>query len=164
MLSKKMLGELNKQINAEMYSSYLYLSMAAWFEDQNLKGFAKWMRVQAQEEWGHAMKIFDFVNDRMGRVTLASIDAPPSDWTSPAAAFKDTCAHEAKVTGLINKLAELAAQEKDHAAAVFLQWFIAEQVEEEATANEILGKLQAVKDSKNALFMLDHKLGERGES
>jgi ferritin len=163
MLSKKMLAALNKQLNAELYSSYLYLSMAAWLETQNLKGIAQWMRVQAKEEHAHGMKFFDFVVDRMSEVSLAAIDAPPGSWASPLAVFEDTCKHEAKVTGLIHGLTEQAAAEKDHATGVFLQWFISEQVEEEATANEILGKLQAIGDSVGGLHVLDHHLGKRGE-
>ena len=163
MLSKKMLAALNKQLNAELYSSYLYLSMAAWLEGQNLKGIAQWMRVQAKEEHGHAMKFFDYVVDRMAEVSLGAVEAPPGSWASPLAAFEDTCKHEAKVTGLIHGLADLAAAEKDHATGVFLQWFISEQVEEEATANEVLGKLQAIGDSVGGLHVLDHHLGKRGE-
>jgi ferritin len=164
MLSKKMLGALNAQINAELYSSYLYLSMAAWFESENLKGFAHWMRVQAQEEHGHAMKFYGYIHDRMGRVTLGVIQAPPASWSAASAAFADTCKHEAKVTGLINALADQACAEKDHATANFLQWFVSEQVEEEAVANDILSKLKAIKDSTNGLFMIDHQLVKRGKA
>jgi ferritin len=164
MLSKKMLAALNAQINAELYSSYLYLSMASWFVGENLKGFASWMRVQAQEEHSHAMKFYGHILDRMGRVTLGAIEAPPASWAAASAAFADTCKHEAKVTGLINALADLAAAEKDHATANFLQWFVTEQVEEEATANEILAMLTAIKDSANGLFMIDHQLAKRGKS
>ncbi|HUT57185.1 MAG TPA: ferritin [Phycisphaerae bacterium] len=164
MLSKKMLAALNKQINAELYSSYLYLSMAAYFEGENLKGFAHWMRAQADEERAHGMKIYEHIHDRMGRVTLAAIAAPPATWASPVAAFKDTAKHEAKVTGMIHALADQAAAEKDHATAVFLQWFISEQVEEEATANDILSQLQALKDAPGPLLMLDRALGQRGKS
>ena len=163
MLSKKMLAALNQQINAELYSSYLYLSMAAWFESENLKGFARWMHVQAQEENAHAMKFYDYVNDRMARVSLAAIDAPPAEWASAEAAFADTGKHEAKVTGLIQDLAALAAAEKDPATGVFLQWFLSEQVEEEATANDILAKLRMIKGSAGGLLMLDHQLGHRGK-
>ena len=126
MLSKKMLAALNGQINAELYSSYLYLSMAAWFESQNLRGFAHWMRVQAQEEHGHAMKFYDFILERMSRVALAAVDAPPASWSNAAGAFADVCKHEAKVTGLIDGLADLASAQKDHATGVFLQWFVSE--------------------------------------
>jgi ferritin len=157
-----MLAALNTQLNAELYSSYLYLSMAGWLEGQTLKGIAQWMKVQAKEEHAHAMKFFDYVVDRMGAVSLAVIDAPPGSWASPLAAFKDTCKHEAKVTGLIHALADLAAAEKDHATSVFLQWYISEQVEEEASANEILAKLQAIGSSVGGLHVLDHHLGKRG--
>jgi ferritin len=109
------------------------------------------------------MKFYEFINDRLGRVTLSAIDAPPESWTSAAAVFADTCKHESKVTGLIHDLAELAAADKDHATAVFLQWFITEQVEEESTANEIFSMLKAIKDSAGGLFMLDHQLSKRGK-
>jgi ferritin len=161
MIGKKMLDALNEQINAELYSSYLYLAMAADFEAKNLKGFAKWMEVQAKEEAGHAKKFYDFLVDRGGRVALKVIAAPPAEWKSPLAAFEEAYAHEQKVTGLIHKLAELAAAEKDHAAAVMLQWFVTEQVEEEANASEIVEKLKLVKDSAQGLFMMDSLLGQR---
>jgi ferritin len=162
MLSKKMQAALNKQLNAEMYSSYLYLSMAAWLEAQNLKGMAHWMKAQAKEEHGHAMKFFDFILDRLAEVNLAQIAAPATSWASPLAAFEAVRRHEAKVTGLISDLAEQAAAEKDHATAVFLHWFINEQVEEEAAASEILGKLEAIGDSVGGLHVLDHHMGKRG--
>jgi ferritin len=163
MLSKKMQAALNRQINAELYSSNLYLAMAAWFESENLKGLSQWMQVQAKEEHAHAMKFYEYVHDRMGRVTLAGVEAPPESWASASAAFGDTCKHEAKVTGLIHALVDLATEEKDHATAVFLQWFVSEQVEEEATANEVHAKLKAIKDSTNGLFMMDHQLSKRGK-
>lgn len=162
MLSKKMLDALNDQINAELYSSYLYLAMAGNFEGLNLKGFAKWMRVQSKEEYGHAMKFFDYIHDRMGQVKLLPIDAPPKKWT-PLEAFKDVCKHEAKVTGLINNLMDLAHGENDHATGVLLQWYINEQVEEESSANSVLATLEAIKDSAGGLYMLDHQLSKRGE-
>ena len=162
MLSKKMQDALNRQINAELYSSYLYLSMAAHFEAANLKGFARWMRVQAQEETAHGMKIYDFVLARGGKVTLTAIDAPKTEWASPLAAFKDVYAHEQKVTALIDGLVDVARKETDNAAEVFLHWFVGEQVEEEANASEIVEKLKRIKESANGLFMLDSVLGKRG--
>ena len=162
MLSKKMQDALNKQINAELYSSYLYLSMAAHFDAENLKGSAGWMKGQAQEEHAHAMRIYDYVNDRMGRVTLAAIDAPPTAWDSPLAVFQQTCEHEAKVTAMIHDLVNLAAAEKDHATEAMLQWFVTEQVEEEAAANEIREKLETIEGSPQGLFMLDQVLAQRG--
>ena len=162
MLSNKMAGALNGQLKAEMYSSYLYLSMAAHFESINFKGFGKWLRIQAQEEYGHAMKFYDFILDRGGKVALEAIDEPPSTWKSPLAAFQEVLAHEKKVTGLIDDLARLAQKEGDLAAGVFLQWFITEQVEEEVNATEIVEKLKLIKDSAGGLLVLDHHLGKRG--
>ncbi len=164
MLSKKIQDALNGQINAELYSSYLYLAMAAHFEAANLKGFANWMRVQAGEEYGHAMKFYAYINDRMSRVTLKAIAAPPASWPSAQAAFREVCKHEAKVTGLINNLVDLAVAAKDHATTAMLQWFVSEQVEEEASANEVLSMLGAIKESANGLFMVDHQLAKRGKS
>jgi len=160
-MNQKIGDALNKQLNAELFSSYLYLSMAAYFESQNLKGMAGWMRMQALEEYMHAMKFFDFINERGGRVLLAQIDAPKTEWSSPLVVFEDTYNHECKVTGLINELVDLAFSEKDHAANTFLQWFVTEQVEEEATAQEIRDKLKLVSDNAVALFMVDQELGQR---
>ena len=162
MISKKMQDALNGQINAELYSSYLYLAMEAYFQSINLSGFANWMRVQAQEEKAHAMKMYDFIIERGGRVMLDEIAKPPGEWKSPLAVFEASYKHEQKVTGLINDLADLAMKEKDHAAGVFLQWFITEQVEEEKNASEIVGKLQLLKDSAGSMYMLDKELGKRG--
>ncbi len=161
MLKPKMQDAMNNQINAEMYSSYLYLSMAAYFESTNLRGMAHWMQVQFQEEMAHAMKFYEYVVERGGKVTLTAIKAPPTQWASPLAAFEESYKHECLVTGLINDLADLAAAEKDHASGVFLQWFVKEQVEEEAAADEIVQKLRMIAESKNGLFMMDHRLGER---
>ncbi|MBN2563604.1 MAG: ferritin [Phycisphaerae bacterium] len=161
MMNSKIERAFNEQLNAELFSSYLYLSMAAYFESQNLKGMAGWMRMQAIEEHMHAMKFFDFINERGGTVTLAQIDAPKTEWTSPLEVFEHTCKHESKVTGLINALVDLALNEKDHAANAFLQWFVTEQVEEEASAQEIAGKLKLVGDRGGMLFMLDRELGQR---
>ena len=135
--------------------------MAANFAAQNLKGFAQWMRVQAREEHVHAMKIYDHVIERAGMVTLEAVAKPKTTWPTPLAAFKDAYAHEQKVTGLINALTNQAIQEKDHATQVFLQWFVTEQVEEEANPLEILMKLEAAGESKGTLLMLDHQLGKR---
>lgn len=161
MLSPKMEAALNNQINAEYYSSYLYLSMAAYFDSINLPGFANWMRIQNQEEMLHAMKFFDFVSERNGRVNLTAIDGPETEWESPVAAFEATLAHEQHVTALINKLVDLALAESDHATNNFLQWFVAEQVEEEATADGILQQLRLMKDAPGGLFMMDRELGQR---
>lgn len=161
MISKKMEEALNKQINAEFYSSYLYLSMAADFEAKNLEGFAKWMNVQAQEEWGHGMRIYHYVNEQQGRVTLAGIEAPQTEWDSPLAMFEAAYKHEQHVTSLIHDLVSLAVEEKDYATGIFLQWFVTEQVEEEASASSIVEKLRRIKESPQGLMMLDRALGER---
>lgn len=161
MIKKKMENELNKQLNAELYSSYLYLSMSAYFESMNLKGFANWMRVQAQEELVHAMKFYDYLNERGGRAVLMAIDAPPAKWQSPIAVFEHVYEHEQKVTGLIHDLVNLALSESDHATNNFLQWFVAEQVEEESSADEIVQKLKLIGDARGGVFMLDRELGQR---
>lgn len=161
MLNDKMAKALNDQINAEAYSSYLYLSMAAYFESINLKGFANWMMVQAQEEDLHAMKFFDFVNERSGRVRLQAIKAPPHDWESPLAAFEAVYTHECHVTGLINKLVDLSLKLSDHATNNFLQWFVAEQVEEEASADAIVQQLKLIGTDGHGLFMIDRELANR---
>ncbi len=161
MLNKKIQDTINTQINAETYSAYLYLSMSAYFESINLKGFANWMRVQAQEELVHAMKFYDYVNGRGGRVVLRMVEGPPSEWNSPLAALEHTYRHEQKVTGMIYNLVNLAIEERDHATHSFLQWFISEQVEEEASANEILQKLKLLGDAPGGLFMLDRDLATR---
>jgi ferritin len=161
MIGNKMLEALNEQINAELYSAYLYQAMAAQFEADNLKGFAHWMDVQAKEEQNHARKIYEFLVDRGGRVALKAIAAPPVEWKSPLQIFEESYAHEQKVTGLIHNLVDLARAEKDHAAEVFLAWFVTEQVEEEANASEIVERLKLLKDHAQGLFMLDAHLGKR---
>ena len=161
MLSKKMEKAINQQINAELYSSYLYLSMATYFESISLDGFSNWMRQQVQEELFHAMKMFDFVCDRGGRVILKAIDGPPSKWASPLDAFANVLTHEQKVTGLINDLVNLTLEERDHATTTFLQWFVSEQVEEESTAGTLVDKLKLIGKDANGLFMLDTELGQR---
>ena len=161
MIGKKMLDAFNEQINAELYSAYLYQAMAADFEARNLRGFAHWMELQAKEEQGHAKKMYGFLVDRGGRAVLKAIAAPPAEWKSALAVFEEVYAHEQKVTGLIYKLVELARSENDHAAEVFLAWFVTEQVEEEAHASEISEKLKLVKDQAQGLLMMDSLLGQR---
>ncbi len=161
MIDEKMQEALNKQLNAELYSSYLYLSMSAYFQSVNLDGFANWMRVQAQEELMHAMKFYDYVNERGGRVVLHPVEGPPSEWDSPLAAFENVYRHEQKVTGMINKLVDLAVEARDHATNNFLQWFVSEQVEEEASADEVAQKLKLVGDDASGLFMIDRELRQR---
>lgn len=161
MISEKMQEALNGQLNAELYSSYLYLSMAAYFQDLNMGGCANWMRVQAQEEDMHAMKFYNFINERGGRVLLKPIDGPPTEWGSPLAAFEGVLEHEQKVTGLINELVELALAEHDHATNIFLQWFVTEQVEEEDSANDVIQQIKMVGEAEGGLFMLDRELAQR---
>lgn len=161
MLSQKMEESLNKQVNAELYSSYLYLSMSAYFSEINLSGCAHWMRLQAQEELSHALKLYDYINERGGRPVLESIEAPRSSWSSPTEVFENVLSHEQKVTGLINDLVDLAIQQKDHATNNFLQWFVSEQVEEEASANEVLQRIRMTGNDGGGLFMLDQELGKR---
>ena len=161
MLKEKIQKALNKQVNAELYSSYLYLAMAAYFETINLKGFANWMRVQTQEELVHAMKFYDFIIERGGKAVLSSIEGPRTEWPSPLAVFEHAYEHEQKVTGLINTLVDLSIAEQDHATNNFLQWFVAEQVEEEASADEVVQKIKLMGDASGGLFMLDSELGQR---
>jgi ferritin len=161
MISEKMVRALNDQINAEMYSAYLYLAMRAYFESQNLAGFANWMNVQTQEEMVHTMKFYDFINSRNGRVALGAIDKPPFEWASPLAVFEATYKHEQLVTDRINKLVDLAQNEKDHATVSFLKWFIDEQVEEEANDVAVIQKLKLVQNAPGGMFMLDNELGLR---
>jgi ferritin len=161
MISHQIQDAFNDQLNAEVYSAYLYLSMSAYFESINLKGFANWMRTQAQEEMVHAMKFYSFINDRGGRVVLSAIEGPPVKWDSPLGAFEDAYRHEQKVTGLINSLVDLAMQEKDHSAGAFLQWFVTEQVEEEASADAVVQKLKLAGGQGAALFMIDAELATR---
>lgn len=161
MISKKMQEALNRQVNREMYSAYLYLSMAAFSEHLGLKGFAHWFETQAREEMGHAMRFYRYLFDQGARVTLEAIEKPPADFASALDMFEKTLEHEKAVTRMITELTELAMAEKDHATQIFLQWFITEQVEEEASATEIIGKLKFVGDHPNGLFMIDRELGAR---
>jgi len=161
MLESSLENALNDQINAELYSAYMYLSMSAWFDDAGLPGMAKWMKAQYQEEMFHVDKFFHYVLERGGKVTLRAIDAPPTSWDSALDAFEKTLAHEQLVTGLINTLASLCMDERDHATLNFLQWFIAEQVEEEATASELVNQLRMVGKSGHGMLMIDRELGVR---
>lgn len=161
MISKKIEEALNGQVNAELYSAYLYLSMESYFKSLDLNGFANWMRVQTQEEIVHVMKIYDFINERGGRILLQAIEGPPTQWDSPRAVFEAAYAHEQKVTGLINGLVDLAIKEKDHATHTFLQWFVNEQVEEEASADTIIQQLKMMESAPGGLFMLDRELAQR---
>jgi ferritin len=162
MIGKAMQNAMNEQINKEFFSSYLYLSMAAYFEDRNLTGFAHWMRLQADEEREHAMKFYDFILDAGGHVQLKAIAAPETEWKSNLEVAEQVAAHEGKVTASINDLYELALKEKDYAAQVMLQWFISEQVEEEKNAAELVAKLRLIEERGTAVLMLDHRLSKRG--
>jgi ferritin len=162
MLSQAMQDAINEQIKNELYSAYLYLSMSAHCESDGMPGCARWMRAQSQEEVEHAMKFFDFVNERGGRVTLHAIDQPPTEFDSLLAIFKETLEHERKVTAMIHGLYQLALEEKDYPAQVMLHWFIEEQVEEESSATQILDTLEMIGDKGHALIMLDRELGKRG--
>jgi len=161
MISPKMEKALNEQLNFELYSSYIYLSMAACLERSGLPGFSNWMRIQTQEEVSHADKFYHHILERGGKVTLGQINAPKVDWPSVLAAFEEALEHERLVTSRINELMSLALDEKDHASAMFLQWFVSEQVEEEATADEIIQKLKLASESKAALFMMDKDMSTR---
>jgi ferritin len=163
MLNTTVQDAINEQIKNELYSAYLYLAMSAHFEASNLPGIGKWMRMQSNEEVEHAMKFFDYVNDRGGRVTLKGIDQPQSEWSSPLVAFEQVLEHEQKVTGMINNLYAIALKENDYPTQVLLHWYINEQVEEEKNATMIVEQLRMIGDHPNALLMLDHRIGERGE-
>jgi ferritin len=151
----------NGQITAEFYSAHLYLAMSAYLDNSDLPGFANWMRIQYQEEISHAMKMFDYLMERDGRAILSAIDTPPADFGSPLEVMEAVYAHEQEVTGLINNLLDLAMKENDHASNIFLQWFVNEQVEEEATAKGIVQQLKLLADSKVGLFQMDRELGQR---
>ncbi len=163
-ISANMQKALNDQVRKEFGASYLYLSMAAYFAEKNLNGFARWMRMQAMEEAKHAMKLFDYVEDRGGRVTLEGIDRPPPDFPSPLAVFEHARDHESKVSAGIHQLFELAGSEKDWATQAMLQWFITEQVEEEKTSTQIVDTLKMVGENASGLYMFDNELGRRGSS
>lgn len=160
-IGEKMVKALNQQLNREIYSAYLYLSMSAYFESLGFKGFANWMKVQWQEELLHAMKFFDYIASRGGRIELYAIEEPPKNWSSPLNAFEFGLEHEKKVTKLISDLVELSIAEKDHATFNMLQWFVKEQVEEEESFAEIVGKLKLAGDDGRILFLIDNELAKR---
>ena len=161
MLSKKMTSALNEQINKEMYSAFLYMAMSSYSDSIGLKGFANWFMVQYHEEMDHAMKIYNYLQDQGEQVKLKAIAEPPSTFESAMDMFHKTLKHEKKVTKSINDLVDLAIAEKDHATQIFLQWFVTEQIEEEANDNEIIDKLKLVGEKGNGLFMVDKELGAR---
>ena len=164
MFRPKMLEAFNKHLNSEKYSAYYYLSMSAFFHDKDLNGFATWMRTQYQEELAHAAKFFDFINDREGVVDLPAIESPPSEWDSPLNVFEDALKHEQGVTQKIYGLVDLSLEHRDHASNSFLQWFVTEQVEEEATVTEIIQQLKLVGNDGNGLFLMDRELGQRPQA
>jgi ferritin len=161
MLGDKLQKAINEHINAEFYSAYLYASIAAYFDAASLPGFSHWMRIQVQEELAHGAKLYDFVNDRGGRVLLTGIEGPPTEWPSPLAAFQHVAEHEREVSRRIDALMDLAMQERDHMAKEFIQWFVAEQVEEEANADKIVQDLRRVGDDGPGLLMIDRELAGR---
>ena len=161
MIQQKIEDAINGQINAEFYSSYLYLSMSAHFDSIDLKGMAKWMIAQAQEEIAHGMKMYNFVLERGGAVKLDPIEGPPITWDSALEVFEHAFSHEQLVTSLINGLVDLAIEEKDHATKNFLDYFVDEQVEEEASASEIVQQLKFIGDNGYGILMLDRELGQR---
>ena len=164
MLKERVQDAINEQINAELYSSYIYLAMAAYFESESLPGFAKWMEAQAAEEVAHAMRFYKYVYDRGGRVWLKPVEGPRGEWGDPVEVFQNTLDHERYVSELIHKLVDLAREEHDHPTENMLQWFVAEQIEEEATAEAILEQLKRMGEAKSALFMMDRELGSRTTS
>ncbi len=161
MLSKKLQDALNRQINEEYYSSYLYTAMVAYMADLNLDGCAHWMKMQAEEEHQHALKIFDYMVERGARVELLEVKAPPKDWDSPLDAFKAALEHEKYMTKNINALADLAIEEKDHATNNLMQWYVTEQVEEEANVDDIVKKMEMIGGTGHGLFMIDRELKTR---
>jgi ferritin len=163
MLNAKMLDALNKQINEELFSAYLYFAMAADFESKDLFGITQWLKVQAKEETNHALKIYGYINEQQGKAMLQAIPQPPAAWNTALAAFEAAYKHEQHITSCINALVKQARETEDYATEIFLQWFINEQVEEEANAATIVNKLKMIGESAQGLFMLDHELGKRAE-
>ncbi len=161
MLSKKMMTTLNSQVVAELYSSYLYVSMSAWLQTEGHLGAAHWMALQAREEVFHAGKIYNYILERGGQVKLGAIEAPPFKWKTPQEVFEQAYAHEQKVTALINALMTLAKGEGDHASEIFLQWFVTEQIEEEASTLEVAQKYKLAAGQGAGMFMIDQELAAR---
>lgn len=163
MMKQEMADALNNQVNEELYSAYIYAAMVAYFEEVNLKGFAHWMRLQTKEELSHAEKIVEYLFERGARVKLAAINEPPVEWNNPLEVFEAAYAHECHISDCINKLSSLAIKLEDHATRVFLQWFVEEQVEEEANADDMVQQLKLVEESRGGLFMLDRQASQRTE-
>jgi len=161
MLGPRLEKALNDQLNYELFSAYVYAAMSAWFEAVDMPGFSSWMQVQVREEMVHVQKFFTFIGERDGRVRLAQIDEPPFEWDSPLAAFQNAYEHECGVSSRIHAIVDLAREERDHAVENFLQWFVTEQVEEEASTKAIVQQLKFLGDDRSALFMVDRELGQR---
>lgn len=161
-LSKTVQDAMNEQMKQEFFAAYLYLSMSAHCSASNFPGFAKWLRFQAQEELGHAMRIYDFIDSRGGHVVLQAVPQPATEFQSIVSLFEEARDHERKVTTMINRLYELVDQEKDYASHPFLEWFLTEQVEEEKTSTQIVESLKLAGDHPGAILMLDRELGARG--
>jgi len=161
MITKAVEEALNKQVNREFYSAYLYLAMSSYLESENLGGFAHWMRAQSGEESAHAMKIFKYISERGGKAELHAIEAPKAKWASAGKVFEEVYAHEQKVTGMISALVELAIREKDHATFEMLQWFVREQMEEEKQASDLLAQIRMVGDTPGHLIYIDRHVGKR---
>lgn len=163
MVSNKMIDALNLQLNKELFSSYLYLSMSAYFDAKNLSGMTQWMKLQSLEEYDHAMKFYDFILKLGGKVNLTAIEEPQTDWESPQKVFEDSLHHEQYISNSIHQLMDLAIEESHHPTKSFLKWFVDEQVEEEDTVQQIVENFNMIGDDKGALFMLDRELGARTE-
>jgi len=164
MIGEKVGASLNLQMNREFYNAKLYLSMAAYFHSINMEGAAQWMEQQSREETGHAMRFYNYIQERGGRIILSEVEAPPIEWGNPLAAFEEAYKHERQESREIDEHLELARKEKDNAAINFLQWFVNEQVEEEASVDAVVQKIKMVKNAAGALFMIDRMLGERAKS
>jgi ferritin len=162
MISKTIQDAFNDQISKEIYSAYIYLAMSSYFQNSNLPGCAHWMRSQYNEELGHALKLFDYVHAREGKVTLFAIPQPKTEFSSPLAVFQQALEHEREVTRMINNLYALTQKENDYASQIELQWFITEQVEEEKSAGGIVEQLKMIGDNKSNLIYIDRQLGMRG--
>ncbi|HRX76242.1 MAG: ferritin [Candidatus Cloacimonetes bacterium] len=161
MISKKLEKAINEQINKELFSEYLYISMQAWFANQNLDGMANWMDAQGKEERFHAMKFFNYIIERGGKVTLKPIEGPTTEFKTPLKAFQMAFEHEQFITKSINELMDLAIKENDHATRSFLQWYVDEQVEEEASVDKIVNQLKMVGENGHGIMMIDRDLGQR---
>ncbi|MDD4921706.1 MAG: ferritin [Bacteroidales bacterium] len=160
-INEKVQSVLNKQVNAEFWSAYMYLSMSAWFEEKGLKGFANWMRVQFQEETAHALKIYDFVLERQGTMQLTPIEAVPTKWSGVLNVMEETYKHECKVTAMIYNCLDVAEAEKDRATVSMLQWYVDEQIEEETNVDDIINQLKLIGDDGQAIYLLDKELATR---